>query len=171
MPNVDTERKRKKEEYEWLKAHHICVNCRSEDARSGRVLCWRCAVEKSEREKANRKPDSEAHQQYLRQRRQINRQNGVCISCGTRKAKAGHSECERCLAKARIRSENKRRANGITPVYLLGKNGECRYCKAPEGKHSGLCDACYQRLHAQMLHARSCRQTENYFEKNIRARK
>lgn len=38
-----------REEYEWFKAHGICVRCRKAKARSGRTTCAACAVQNTER--------------------------------------------------------------------------------------------------------------------------
>ena len=38
-----------REEYEWFKAHGICVRCRKAKARSGRTTCAESAAQKTER--------------------------------------------------------------------------------------------------------------------------
>ena len=38
-----------REEYEWFKAHGICVRCRKAKARSGRTTCAACAAQNTER--------------------------------------------------------------------------------------------------------------------------
>ena len=158
--SADTEKARKKSDYEFYKEHGICVNCRHEKARHGKTLCWRCAANYSDSEKSNRKPPSEEHKQYLKDRREQKRGNGVCVICGAEKATEGTTTCRRCREKAKRRAEERRRSRGVLPRSMMGTGEYCYFCGKPtDGKK--LCEDCYERCKSQMLYARTFKKKEN----------
>lgn len=157
----------KKETRIWRKEHHICVKCGKNDAEEGRTVCTVCKMDIREYQRTHKRgaESIQRHKEYSKKRREENRKNGICVVCGTRKAKEGYSSCERCLYKHRERSAKKRREQGIPSRDLMGKDGTCYFCGKPVNEHEKTCDHCYERCKNQMLYARSKKKGPNYFEK------
>ena len=161
----------KRETYRWRKEHHICVSCGKNDAEEGKTQCTVCKMERREYQRTHKRgaESIQRHKEYLRNRREENRKNGICVVCGTRKVREGSSSCARCLSKTKERCANKRREQGIPTRDLMGKDGTCYFCGELVNEHEKICDSCYERCKNQMLYARSKRKTINYFEKQNKA--
>lgn len=165
-----TRQEQRKANYQYYKDRKICVNCKKNKVWNGSTLCLQCLMDNRERDREyhkNRRPEQskKKHSEYLKRRREANRMNGICVMCGTRKASEGRSTCARCRGKAKVRSERKRRENGVLPRDMMGKGDICFFCGAPTEHYEKTCDKCHDRLATQMLYARSKRVTVNYFEK------
>lgn len=72
--------------------------------------------------------------------------------------------CGACLYKARDRAAKRRREVGIAPRDSYTKEGNCFFCDEPVVQGKKTCKKHYEVLRKSMLHARSLRKTENYFE-------
>lgn len=158
---------RKREDYYFFKEHGICTVCHQEMAEARHTMCLACRMDHNERSHTeNRSAESiYAHQQHLKRRRELNLAFGVCTTCGKRDASPGTSTCERCRAKSRERSKNKRIANGVISREDRDGMGVCYFCGTPTMDGKKVCQKCYARLKIQMLHARCCRQETNNFER------
>ena len=120
----------RKEEYEWLKAHKICVSCRAATATRG-TKCDECAdkdLERRHRKLASMTDEErEVHRQknkeYLRKRYEKRRKEGKCAACGKPVYK-NHSRCYECYIKElRVGRElwNKKKKG-------YAELGKCRIC-------------------------------------------
>ena len=86
--------------YEFYKNHNICVRCGHEDAEKGHTLCLECMMNDRERGKLY----YQKHKEEKKEKSRINskaryyklKENGLCTSCGKRKAKENKVFCEFC---------------------------------------------------------------------------
>lgn len=163
-----------KERYYWYKSHGICTSCGANDAWKGHVLCLECRMKAiSRREDKPQKLSTEQkynHEQHQKRRREILIAFGVCKVCGKRNAREGRVTCEICSAKYNNKRREKLHQTGVTtPREVLSDGSRCAICGADELKKGyKVCEKCYPALRDNMLHARSCKKGENYFEKQVR---
>ena len=96
-----------REEYEWFKAHGICVRCRKAKARSGRTTCAACAAQNTERTlryfkemtTERRKEYSQRATEKQRERRDARYAAGLCVICGKRPPRDNCRTCTLCSSK------------------------------------------------------------------------
>lgn len=133
-----------KERNAWLKAHHMCKECKQQDAYTlaGRSRCYDCA--RKAREDARRRYDPEKRKQTLKREREQAaawRAQGKCSRCG-RALNGGFKTCARCREK----NARYQRERNDTYMYPRGANGICTSCnKEYRLPGKGLCAACYAR--------------------------
>lgn len=87
----------KKADYDYRRAHGLCVTCGKQPAEAGRTRCAVCSA---------------AQRLYTDATRQRRRNQGLCTYCGKKPAVPGHLMCPECNDKARLstkRSQLKRR--------------------------------------------------------------
>lgn len=145
----------RKEEYEWLKAHNICVSCRCANATRG-VKCDECADEDLERRHKRlalmsdeeKEALKEKNKAYLKKRYAKRRENGLCATCGKPVYK-NYSRCYECyLREKRVNREIwNRTKKGYAEI------GKCRICGkdvVPGYKH---CKEHLQQKREAMAHA------------------
>jgi hypothetical protein len=108
-----------KEDYQWYKAHHICVSCHQQDAFKGQVLCLDCRDKWTERNRLRKEkelreetPEHRAHRlQKQKERRLRLISQGICVACGKRHALPNRQLCMECNVKRkRVNRESKERA-------------------------------------------------------------
>lgn len=159
-----------KERYYWYKSHGICTQCGQNDADEGHTLCLECRM--AQREKGKQKLSTEQrykHYQHQKRRREILIAFGICKICGKRTAREGYVTCEFCSKKYNNKQREKSHQKGVIPREILSDGSHCAICGATEIKEGyKVCEKCYPKLKENMLHARSCKKGENYFEKQVR---
>lgn len=105
-------------DYQWYKAHHICVRCHRNDATKGMVTCLDCREKEHEYDRqrkqkalANETPEHKAERvRKVRERVERLKAQGVCIWCGKHKALSGKQHCLECgIKRRRTNRESKRR--------------------------------------------------------------
>lgn len=128
----------KEERSAWLykarKGAGICVRCGKAKAVSGHVLCWQCKVYMQDKnierilaETAEQRKERLAKiAECCRKRYERLKASGLCITCGKRPAKPGHTRCEACQKRANARSKDKRIQKGEYKGYA--ELGLCRIC-------------------------------------------
>lgn len=146
---------RNKEEYEWLKAHKICVTCRSDTATRG-TQCDLCADKDLERKEKRlaamtleeKQALREKNKEYLRKRYAERKEKGLCYVCGKPVYK-NHSRCYECYLqekrKDRIRQERKKKN------YM--EIGKCRICGKEVVKGKKLCQEHLEQARERMRYA------------------
>lgn len=93
-----------KELYEWYKAHGICVTCKREPARKGRVQCTACAglraVTQKSYNECNKERIKERNKRVTEKRKAEHR----CVDCG-RPLPDGQTTfiCRECTTKRATR--------------------------------------------------------------------
>ena len=130
--------------YEEYKRHHICVRCGKKDARTliGRILCYECAQEASEKKK---NPEyRKRHTEAEKQRAERFREQGLCTRCGKRKPAEGFARCEYCRAAQRRVAERHRRKRGQRDPYIEAAVGNCWRCFKPVAPGYKLCPECLE---------------------------
>lgn len=147
-----------------LIAMHRCIYCRVNRADDGYRSCLQCRIDRRGTKDTHSDEFKRKHNEWLKRRRDLLYAFGVCITCGKRDAKAGSHQCERCLAKARIRMEQKRREAGIIPRDSYMLQGKCYYCNEPSIEGKRTCQKHYEIAKKNMIHARKFKVNENYFE-------
>lgn len=120
-----------KTDYEWRKAHGLCVHCGTERVKDGRVLCSRCQLNNNDRQTIYYERRSAA---------------GLCVRCSKPTDGTG-SYCPTCKEAARQRTE-KRRAR-------LKATGICRHCGKRPVWEGEMCGICRERLR-EYEHIRRC---------------
>ena len=105
-------------DYQWYKAHHICVRCHQREAVKGQVACLdcrdkdreydrKCKAESLAKETAEHKAN---RLRKMKERRERLKAQGLCIWCGKRKALSGKQQCLECYIKRkRANREYKKR--------------------------------------------------------------
>ena len=164
----DKEKARKKRDYEWYKSLGLCVTCHKQKAESGHTQCLICMMDRRANPLHHSSEVLAKHKQYLKDLRERNRENGVCIVCGKRSAMQGKTYCDQCREKSKRCAEKKRRKIGILPRFMMGNGKLCYICGDPTINESKLCAQCLERCREQMLYARQFRHAENYFEKQCK---
>lgn len=161
--------------YYWYKQNGICVNCGQENARPNRTLCWRCAANKSDRDKirlANqseekrekRLADKRKHYKRVYEERKA---DGLC-SCGRKRENDRFELCDKCRAKQRITQSRYNLEKGIMPSVFRGDGHFCAICLKPvEREGSKLCDRCHQNNVIKAEKARATRDNKNHVWKKI----
>jgi hypothetical protein len=133
------------------------------------TMCLICRMDIRAKGETHSRDAIDRHNEYIRQRRENAKKNGMCIMCIKRPARKGSTMCEHCLAKARLRAERARRDKDITPRFLMDGNYLCARCGVQKGDNGHrVCDDCYNQLKDAMLYARSFRDPinhPNYFER------
>lgn len=155
--------------YNALKAMGKCVVCGVNPADDGFTTCLVCRIERRNIKENRGTESTYHHRQWLKRLRDLNYAFGVCIVCGKRDAEKGSSLCGVCKAKARARQQDKRRKNDVMPRILFGDGEHCSVCGGQVESSRKMCDKCYPKYREMMLYARSCRTSENYFEKQNKA--
>lgn len=150
--------------YNYLKIRGICVACGKNPADEGYTTCLVCRMDIRERGETHKTESKYRHQQWLKRRRDIQYAFGVCVMCGKRDAEDGKSICEYCRKRAAIRSEKKRRENGIFARDSYTKDGECYFCRNPSLPGKKVCAEHYEKCCKSMEIARNSRTEKNIFE-------
>lgn len=94
--------------YEFYKAHHICVRCGQENAERNNTLCFRCRIKSRESAINYYNNHKEEQKEKSRIRSQIRynklKNLGLCTCCGKRKTTNNRCTCNYCRAKANARN-------------------------------------------------------------------
>lgn len=159
----------RKEEYEWLKAHNICVSCRSAEATRG-VKCDECADKDLDRRHkrldsmsdAEKMALKEKNKAYLQKRYAERREKGLCAECGKPIYK-NHSRCYECyLREKRINREiQSNKTKGYAEIGL------CRICGEKPVKGYHYCEKHLQEQRQRMAYASQFRKRGGNNERGI----
>lgn len=137
--------------YYYMKRHHLCVECGSQDALTlaGRAYCHDCAEKHNASKRRRVEENREEYNRRARERRAAAIEAGKCVSCG-RPTEDGHAQCRRCLAYRRDHYAANRSADINWP---RGGNGICYSCnKTPALPGRRLCQSCYDRQLESLSH-------------------
>lgn len=92
-----------KANYEFYKAHHICVRCGQENAEKNHTLCLCCMMKSREESLIYRNKHREELNKAERIRSKIRydrlKEQGICACCGKRPTKYNKIYCEHCSAR------------------------------------------------------------------------
>ena len=137
-----------REEYRaLLKKHHLCRECKCQDAYTyaGRTLCAACA-EKDRARKERLRESREYRGKEVRWHKDMAARReaaGLCVRCGKNPPLEGLTVCDACRRRGRKYSEKARRKRGVQPRG----NGMCWQCnKRPCEDGKGLCKSCYEKM-------------------------
>lgn len=145
---IQRERADKKADYDWCKAHHFCVSCKTQDAftLSGRVYCADCSEKrKAQRAERSKRPDHakasyEAKHASDQKRYYERKAAGLCVHCARPTYGLGTS-CERCRLKQKRKRVSKTQIQGIN--WPRGDNDICYVCnKRPVFGRYHVCEEC-----------------------------
>lgn len=138
-------------DYDYYKAHGICVKCRSADAVNGRILCPACAKRHSitNKKRYAAMPEDqkteyvrksiETHNRMTRWRKE----QGVCTLCGKSKVRKGLTMCQTCAERMREYKKRSWAAKSADEKAAYRKRvNERRRQKRAERKAQGLCVRC-----------------------------
>ncbi len=163
----DTPQKAAKRELKrWYKEHGICVNCGQNEVYLPRskTLCLQCLEDQKERHKNREISTEQRYRENMHNRRRYDLcvAFGVCTKCAKRDVSEGHTICNVCLAKMRIKKEKKRRKNGILPkgFYTPTICENCHKEKPDDGRK--LCPACYKQACTAIALGRSKANNQNH---------
>lgn len=133
-------------DYQWYKAHHICVRCHRNDATKGMVTCLDCREKEHEYDRqrkqkalANEPQEHKAKRlQVAKARRERLKAQGLCIWCGKHKALSGKQHCLECSIKRKRanREYKKRKANKSRSVCGTNTQGASQRRRTGGGRWS-----------------------------------
>ena len=147
----DEQRKYKKERYDWLKEHGICVCCGHEPTYKGLTKCIYCrAVQNAATAEYNRlHPDTPEQRENKRVRsynlREERKKAGLCPWCG-KPVDSEKIHCGRCLAKMKQYTKARSERDGRIPREIGMELGLCCWClREPVLQGKKLCKICYEK--------------------------
>lgn len=153
----------------WWREHHCCSGCGKQDAYTiaGRGYCFEC---NQKRKNTLSRELRDKRNAAARNKRADRKVAGLCTVCGSN-LPTGYYQfvtCPSCRRKAQIRSEKKRREQGIVPRNMYKSLGICYLCGNPVsnqttaygGNPLRLCDSCYEKTKIAAKKGR-----ESYLEK------
>lgn len=137
----------RRENYEWLKDHHLCTICKSQDAYTlmGRARCYECALKNRERKKKWYHDNFEKQSNYMKERYNNYKREGICTRCHKRQAQKGYTMCNVCKGKSKKHYyENKVKSYAREDAVA---NGMCHTCLKEKVKPGyKVCEKCYNHL-------------------------
>lgn len=147
--DADPEKRSRKnaEKREWtrqLKANHLCVDCKQQDAYTlnGRARCFECAEKYARECRERRAKAPDAYNEAQRELRARWRENGKCTNCGQEKPSWEHHRvCVACRVKMyRFKKEQRESRDDWFP---RGTPGLCYFCLHPVMEGKKVCQSCY----------------------------
>lgn len=134
----------------------ICTNCLKNRADKGYSTCWRCRADKNDAQRGRYDTETEEHRseriakatQKSKERKQRLLDQGLCISCGKRKADYGKQKCRYCTEKHNAARREKAHASGVLPSYMRGDGRYCKMCCKPLCNGEKLCSECMKKQQA-----------------------
>ena len=134
-----------KERYNWLKEHHICVNCGHEKAELGTIYCLVCREDLKIRQRGyyHKKAKNKEYLEKEAKRRKAlyykAKAEHKCVKCG-RKLRENNTTTMCSICKNKSRNLKDGYTRGERPNY-----GRCYVCGKHELYSDKLCRECYQR--------------------------
>jgi hypothetical protein len=123
----------------FYKGIGICPNCRKRAPEPHKALCLECLEKRRESDERYRKTHRKKRKNTTTERR---KQNGICVTCGIRKAVNGKTRCGICLEKQREQAKERRGA--YLERYERPTYGMCYICGSKElYENRHLCKRCY----------------------------
>ena len=168
----DEQRKYKKERYDWLKEHGICVRCGCEPAYKGMTRCIYCrAIQNAAAVERKRlhpftQEQREAKRVYSMSIRAERKRKGLCPRCG-KPHNNGKINCERCNAQSRASQKRRREREGLISRAIAADIGLCSLClRKPAVKGKKLCESCYEKAVKRAENARKYINHKNHNWRN-----
>lgn len=129
-----------KETYEMFKEIGICPTCQKRKAEPHHVECYECLDAKRLRYYKNKESlKTNKRKNTTAERRKA---DGICVTCGKRKAMNGKTRCGICLVKQRKQAKERRGA--YLERYERPTYGMCYICGSKElYENRNLCKRCY----------------------------
>lgn len=126
-----------------LKAAHLCLYCKKQDAYTlaGRRHCAECAEKDRMKAARYRSEHPGRNAENCARRVKHLKEDGICRLCGQRKADEGYVTCGICRARQRAYTKNYRRKRGVRPRLQGVICWQCNKKTVMPGK--GVCEACY----------------------------
>lgn len=142
------------EEVKNAKAEHRCTICLNNKADKGYSTCWRCRADRNDWARGRYDNETEEHrEQRLKKGNERNKvrkarliEQGLCISCGKRKADKGRQMCSYCAEKKNAARRDKARQKGIIPQEMRGKGDYCKMCCKPVNNGERYCPECAKKM-------------------------
>lgn len=142
--------------YYALKANHVCVKCRGQDAYTlgGRPYCAECTSIENQRRNMLRSKDLQAERDRQRKLRMRRIDEHRCSRCG-KPLRDGYSYklCEHCRYKLRISKDEQRWLKNPDRIKR-GTPGFCWNCCQPVMEGKKICERCYKALLPGLAKAR-----------------
>jgi len=138
--------------YLWYKSMGICPQCGTNKAAPHRVRCEECLLKNAESSEKQRegKPGTirkQRHRSYLKNLRNIRKENGLCVWCGKPICSSSTVFCIDC--KLKNQKKNEQRKSGIErnerPNY-----GFCYTCGEPLDRDGRVCKKCAEKMAANL---------------------
>ena len=151
-----------REDYQWFRAHNICVRCQSAAAFVNHIYCADCIPISNEIHRRWQKKNPEKVRQaskswYARMKRE-----GRCVRCGRENPDAGiYASCPWCRGKERERWQYR---------HVAKPPGLCRYCDRPAMPGKKTCTEHYAWKVAVMMQNRYTKAQDEGMVKTGRGR-
>ena len=144
--------------YRYYRERGFCVDCRHEPAMVNQVRCPDCAEKQARRTaeyRAKRKLAGDAAGDDIRRearRAQYAQRvaDGVCVDCGSRKARPGYTRCVECLGRRARKARQKAGYGDIRRAEYVA-HGLCHTCGKPVKPGKGLCEKHYRAFAEQVI--------------------
>lgn len=143
-----TRAERERESYWFFKKHGLCARCGKVSVFENETFCPECRVKRLEGAERYQKKHYRKHRENVsrcnKKRVEKLKEQGMCVTCGKRKAVPGKTLCEICLMKKR---DDYRKRNGYQiPRHERKSYGLCYICgKELEDKNRNICKDCTER--------------------------
>ncbi len=147
---LDKSKEKSAERRAWLKEYGLCPVCGSEKLFGNESRCPVCLAKAYESNLKHRMKNPHIiHDNYILRKNKLD-EKGLCRQCGKRKKAEGHTYCEECLSKKRIRESKKRLEDSIPRSERYGY-GLCYTCGKPLDTDKRLCKSCSERLSKNLV--------------------
>lgn len=141
------QRKTRKEYEDFVKTLKICPRCRKNSVEVG-INCPECLEKEAKYRQKNKDKINNYMKDYYLKTKPILKEKGLCMQCRKRKVKAGHTMCERCLAKKR--EYNKMYGTNDISRYERPSYGLCYVCGDNLDTENRICSKCKSKLTANL---------------------
>lgn len=113
-------------------SHHVCPYCRKNNLFGEEKACPECRAIDAEYH-ARRYENPEQRMQMIqssidtkKKRKQLRREQGLCIECGKRKPREGIATCAICRERANKKKRDKYKGSELRKNWVA--NGKCFFC-------------------------------------------
>lgn len=133
---------------EFYLSLHICPVCMRNELYGDEHACPECRARDAEYhakqydDPENRKRLIQSSTESKKKRKQLRREQGLCIECGKRKPREGIATCSIC--RARINKRKRENYQGATLRKEWVANGKCFHCGAECEKGYKVCKEHHQ---------------------------
>lgn len=167
-----------KERYDWLKEHHICTKCGSDDAIERSNFCPECSYKhwlynieyRKNTPAETKKIQNEESRLRHKKLREERRAAGLCWQCGNKIEQSNKTRCNKCLAKAQEKNRQKTLRRGKLLRSMRDGIEICTMCgNAKPLKDKKICQSCFDACIGNLAKTptHNGKRVDNYFSQTM----